>query len=137
MYEILWTGGESGLLISISEKLSWFHLTCLTLVLLIWKWTGLFLRKNHLLRCLGWLSLLKMIESLRPLAFKSSFSISCRILDFVGNIATFCLDIKQEFFIFHFSKFEFYNLKSYWTLIYSRLPESNGTSERLKQYFIV
>ena len=33
-----------------------FHLTSLiTLVLLTWKWMGLFLRKNHLLRCWGWL----------------------------------------------------------------------------------
>ena len=27
-----------------------------TLLLLMWKWIGLFLRKNHLLRCWGWLS---------------------------------------------------------------------------------
>ena len=36
------------------EKLSWFCLNCLiTLVLLIWKWMSLFLRKNHFLRCWG------------------------------------------------------------------------------------
>ena len=44
-----------------------------------------------------------------------------------------------SFFIFQCftKKFEFYNLKSYWILTYSRLPESNGTSEHLKEYFIV
>ena len=30
----------------------------------MWKWMGLFLRKNHLLRCLGWLSLLNWIGAL-------------------------------------------------------------------------
>ena len=35
-----------------------FCLTSITtLVLLMWKWMGLFLRKYHLLRCWGWLSL--------------------------------------------------------------------------------
>ena len=48
----LWTGAGSGLLISVLEKLNWFRLTGLiTLVLLTLKWVGLFLRKNHLLRC--------------------------------------------------------------------------------------
>ena len=48
IYKTLWTGVRSGLLISILEKLSWFRLTGLrTMVLLIWKWMGLFLRKNH------------------------------------------------------------------------------------------
>ena len=42
----------SALLISILEKLSLFCLASLiTLVLLMWKWMGLFLRKNNLLRC--------------------------------------------------------------------------------------
>ena len=45
------------LLISMLEKFNWFHLTCLTLVLLMWKWMGLLLRKNHLLRCWSWFSL--------------------------------------------------------------------------------
>ena len=53
--ETLWTGARSGLLISMLGKLNWFYLTGLiTLVLLIWKWMGLFLRKNHILRCCGW-----------------------------------------------------------------------------------
>ena len=54
---ILQTGAGSGLLISMLENLNWFRLTSLiTLVLLMWKWMGLFTRKNHLLRCWGWLS---------------------------------------------------------------------------------
>ena len=51
IYETLWTGVRSGLLISMLGKLSWFHLTGLiTMVLLMWKWMGLFFRKNNLLR---------------------------------------------------------------------------------------
>ena len=43
----LWIGRGSGLLIAILEKLNWFRLTCLiTLVLLMWKWMGLFLEKS-------------------------------------------------------------------------------------------
>ena len=58
----LWTVAGSGWLISMLEKLNWFHLTDpITLVLLMWKWMGLFLRKNHLSRCWGWLSLLNWI----------------------------------------------------------------------------
>ena len=45
IYETRWTGVRSGLLISMLGKLSWFRLTS--------KWVGLFLRKNHLLRCWG------------------------------------------------------------------------------------
>ena len=40
-------------------------------------------------------------EKIRPLAFESSFSVNRRIYDFVSDITAFCLDIKQEFFIFH------------------------------------
>ena len=55
IYETWWTGVRKGLLISILGKLSWFHLTSLiTLVLLMWKWMGLFLKKKHLLRCWDW-----------------------------------------------------------------------------------
>ena len=44
---------RSGLLISMLGKLSWFRFTGLiTVVLLMRKWMGLFLRKN-LLRCWG------------------------------------------------------------------------------------
>ena len=66
IYETLWTGVRSGLLISMLGKLSWFRLTGLiTMVLLMWKWMDLFLRKNHLLRCWGWLSPLKWTAALR------------------------------------------------------------------------
>ena len=62
IYETWWTGVRSSLLISMLRKLSWFRLTGLiTMVLLTWKWVGLFLRKNHLLRCWGWPSLLNWI----------------------------------------------------------------------------
>ena len=41
-----------------------FCFTCpMTLVLLMWKWMGLFLRKNHSFRCCGWLSLPNWIEA--------------------------------------------------------------------------
>ena len=43
------------------------------------------------------------LVTIRPLAFESSFSVNRCIKDFIGNIAAFCLDIKQEFSIFHFS----------------------------------
>ena len=57
--ETLWTGARSYLLISVLGKLSWFRLTRLiTLVLLMRGWMGLFLRRNYLLRCWGWPSLL-------------------------------------------------------------------------------
>ena len=55
IYETRWTEARSGLLISMLAKRNWSHLTGLiTLVLLMWKWMGLFLRKNHLSRCWGW-----------------------------------------------------------------------------------
>ena len=51
------------LLISMLERLNWFHLTSLiTLVLLMWKLMCLFLRKNHFL---GWLFLLNWIGALK------------------------------------------------------------------------
>ena len=72
IYKTLWNGVRSGLLISMLGKLGWFHLTSLiTLVLLIWKWMGLFLRKNNLPRCLGWPSLPNWIGALTlPLLLK-------------------------------------------------------------------
>ena len=46
----------------LSFDLSWFRLTDLiAMVLLMWKWKGLFLRKNNILRCWGWPSLLDWI----------------------------------------------------------------------------
>ena len=54
IYDTLWTVVRSGLLISMLGKLSWFRLTGLrTMVLLMRKWVGLFLRKNHVLKCWG------------------------------------------------------------------------------------
>ena len=42
-----------------------------TVVLLMWKWIGPFLRKNYLLRCWGWLSLINLIGALTwPLLLK-------------------------------------------------------------------
>ena len=65
IYETQWTVVGSGLLISVLEELNWFRLMGLIiLVLLMWKWIGLFLRKNHLLRCWSWLSLLIWIGAL-------------------------------------------------------------------------
>ena len=62
-YETLSTGAERGLLILMVEKLNLFCLTSLiTRMLLMWKWMGLFLRKNYLLRC--WLLLLNWIGAL-------------------------------------------------------------------------
>ena len=65
IYDTLWTGLRSGLLTSMLGKRSWFCLIGLiTLVLLVWKWMALFLRKNHLLRCWVWPSLLIWIGPL-------------------------------------------------------------------------
>ena len=65
IYKTMWTGAGSGFLISMLGKFNWFCLTDLiTLVLLMWKWMGLLLRKIHLWRCWGWLSLLKCIGAL-------------------------------------------------------------------------
>ena len=51
IYKTLWTGAEIDLLISMLEKLSWFCLIVpITLVLLMQKWMGLFLKKNHLFK---------------------------------------------------------------------------------------
>ena len=53
------------------EKLNLLHLTGLTLVLLMWKWMDLFLRKNHLSRCWSLLSLPDWIGDLTlPLLLK-------------------------------------------------------------------
>ena len=65
IYVTLWTGTRSGLLISVLGTLNSSHLTGLiTMALLMWKWMGLFLKKNHLLRCWGWPSLLNWIGAL-------------------------------------------------------------------------
>ena len=62
IYKTLRTKVKSGLLSSMLGKRSWFRLTDLiTMVLLMWKWMGLLLRKNYLFRCWGWPSLLNWI----------------------------------------------------------------------------
>ena len=61
----MWTGIRSGLLISMLGKLNWFLLTGpITMVLLMWKWMGLFFRKNNLLRYWSWPSLLNWVGAL-------------------------------------------------------------------------
>ena len=62
IYETVLNGTGSGLLISMLGRVNWFHLTGLvTLLLLMWKWMGLFLRKNHLIRWWGLTFLLNWI----------------------------------------------------------------------------
>ena len=57
--------GQEGLLISMLKKLNWFRLTGLIKpLLLMWIWMSLFLRKNHLLKPWGWISLLNRIRAL-------------------------------------------------------------------------
>ena len=46
IYKTIWTRARSGLVISLLEKFNWFRVIGLIkLVLLMWKWIGLFLRK--------------------------------------------------------------------------------------------
>ena len=78
IYQTLSTGVKSGLLILMLGKRSWFRLTGLiTMVLLMLKWMGLFLRKNHLLRYCSYIVSIaktasKKIGSLiRPMKFLS------------------------------------------------------------------
>ena len=89
IYETLWTGVRSVLLISMLGKLSWFHLTVLiTMVLLMWRWMGLFLRKNHLLRCWGWPSVLNWIGAL---TLSLLLKLPQRKLEFWFVLWSFCL----------------------------------------------
>ena len=65
IYDILWTGAWSGLLISMLKKLKWFHLASLIKTGAIdVKMDGSVLEENHLLKCWGWLSLLSWIGTL-------------------------------------------------------------------------
>ena len=61
IYKTMWTAARTGLLISMLRRLNWFCVISLITVLLMWKWMGLFLTKNHLLRCWVWPSLLNWI----------------------------------------------------------------------------
>ena len=58
--DVLW-GDTFKLSAAATVRMDW---TLITLFLLMWKWMGLFLRKNHLLRCWGWPSLLNWIGAL-------------------------------------------------------------------------
>ena len=65
IYEILWTGVGSCLLISMLEKLNLLHLvSIITLVLLFENWWVCSWLKNHILRCCIWLSLLNWMGAL-------------------------------------------------------------------------
>ena len=65
IHKTLLTGAGSDLLISILEKLSFFCLASLiALVLLMWKWMGLFSKKNHFLICWCWISFPNWIGAL-------------------------------------------------------------------------
>ena len=80
IYETLWTGAGRGFLISVLEKFNWFRLTGLiTLVLLTSKWMALLSRKNHLLRCWGWLSFLNWIGALVSIGTTASKKIGALI----------------------------------------------------------
>ena len=59
IHETLWAWEGSVLLILMLGTLNWFRLAR-TLVLLMWKWMDLFLRKSNLFRCWCWLSLFKL-----------------------------------------------------------------------------
>ena len=66
--------------------------------------------------------------------FESSFSVSLLHLGFHRQYCCIFLGYQARIFYFSFfsalhKSFEFYNLKSYWILTYSRLSISNDTSE--------
>ena len=69
IYEMLWTG---------QEVACW---------LLIWKWMGLFLRVNHLLRCRGWPSLLNWIGALTLALIHSMMFLSPEVALYLYNSA--------------------------------------------------
>ena len=70
-----------------ARKINWFHLTdVITLMLLMWKWMGLFLRENHILRCWGWgwLSLLNWIGALTPSYITKKIGVLIRSMKFLS-----------------------------------------------------
>ena len=80
---------RSGFLILVLEKLNCFLLAGLTTsVLLMWKWMVLFLRKNHLLRCWGRLSLLNWVGTL---TLSLMLKLSTRKLEPWFILWSFCL----------------------------------------------
>ena len=59
---------SNGLLVSMLENLNLFCFTgLLILVPMMWKWVGLYLRKNHFLKCWGCLPLLNWIRAIGTL----------------------------------------------------------------------
>ena len=79
-------------------------LLCLTdiiiLVLLTWKWIGLFLMKNHILRCWGCLSLLKLdwesyIVSIARIASKKIGALICSMKFF--SLRLLCISINLPY----------------------------------------
>ena len=85
IYKILWTGARSDMLISMLGKVNWFGLTGLiTLVLLLWKWMSLLLRKSHLLRCWGWPSLLNWIGALTTKTASNNIGALIRSMKFLS-----------------------------------------------------
>ena len=64
IYETLWAGRKWLVDLNAGKAQLVLFDWSITLVLLIWKCVGLFLWKNHLLRCWGWLSLLNWIGTL-------------------------------------------------------------------------
>ena len=74
----IWSVNHCGLgrkwlvdLLKISICFFWLAVSLFSLVLLMWKWVCLFLRKNHLLRCWSWLFVLNWIGALTlPLLLK-------------------------------------------------------------------
>ena len=90
MYNMLWTGAGSGLSISMLEKLILHCLTSLiTLVLLMWKWMGLFLRGNDLFSS-WWLPFSSKLE-LSSYIVSSAKTVSKKIEAMVRSMNFFLL----------------------------------------------
>ena len=77
--------GQEGCWFQCWENSYWIHLTSpITLVLLMWKWMDLFLRKNHLLKCWGCLSLLNWIAIAKTASKKIGALI--RSMNFLSSV---------------------------------------------------
>ena len=82
------------------KKKSLLCLTDMILVLLTWKWIGLFLMKNHILRCWGCLSLLKLdwesyIVSIARIASKKIGALICSMKFF--SLRLLCISINLPY----------------------------------------
>ena len=98
IYKILWTGARSDMLISMLGKVNWFGLTGLiTLVLLLWKWMSLLLRKSHLLRCWGWPSLLNWIGALTTKTASNNIGALIRSMKFLSLQRFLWFSINQSY----------------------------------------